>query len=98
MMEVAAKYGVLGEDGKRYYITAWHELDLSNEDEVFNCLAERRSFLAGFPVYQEAFEDAENGITTMPGRGIPGWVGMIAHSRVILFGPRTRSMGVSPSS
>ena len=74
MMEVAAKCGVLGEDGQRYFISAWHELNLADEDEVFNCLAERRSFLAGFPVYQKAFEDAENGITTMPQKG-DTWLG-----------------------
>ena len=74
MMEVAAKYGVLGEDGKRYYITAWHEINLADENEVFTCLSERRSFLAGFPVYQKAFEDAIGGITTMPQKG-DTWLG-----------------------
>lgn len=75
MLEVAAKYGVLcRKDGKRYFIKAWHQIDLANEDEVFNVLAERRSFLAGFPVYQKAFEDAEDGITTMPQRG-DVWLG-----------------------
>lgn len=74
MMEVAAKYGVLGEDGKRYYIKAWHQIDLTNEDEVFNCLAEGYTFVAGFPVYQKAFEDAVNGITTLPQKG-DTWLG-----------------------
>ena len=74
MLEVAAKYGVLGEDGKRYYIDAWHEVDLSNKDEVFNCLAERRTIIAGFPVYRKAFDEATNGLTTMPERG-DVWLG-----------------------
>jgi hypothetical protein len=75
MMEVAAKYGVLcKEDGQRYYISAWHELNLSHTAEVVYCLAERRSFLAGFPVYQYAFDEAKNGITTMPVRG-DNWLG-----------------------
>jgi hypothetical protein len=74
MMEVAAKYGVLGEDGKRHYISAWHELNLADTTEVLNCLAERRSFLAGFPVYQYAFDESVGGITTMPVRG-DNWLG-----------------------
>jgi hypothetical protein len=74
MLEVAAKCGVLGEDGKRHYISAWHELNLADTAEVLNCLAERRSFLAGFPVYQYAFDEAVDGITTMPVRG-DNWLG-----------------------
>lgn len=70
MLAVATKYGVLcKKDGKRYFISGYHQVDLANEDEVFNCLAERRSFLAGFPVYEKAFEDAENGVTTFPQKG-----------------------------
>lgn len=67
MLEVAAKYGVYSkEDGKRYYISAWHQINLADPDEIFNVLAEGKSFLAGFPVYKRAFEDAESGLTTMP--------------------------------
>jgi hypothetical protein len=74
MLEVAAKYGVLGEDGKRYYIKSWHQLNLSDTAEVLNCLAERRSFLSGFPVYRDAFDEAVDGIITMPQPG-DKWMG-----------------------
>lgn len=75
MMAVAAQAGVLCRpSGERYKIAAYHQVDVSNLDEVLNCLAEGYNFLAGFSVYRKAFEEATNGIVTMPGKG-DEWLG-----------------------